>query len=112
MAMGRWFQAQKNPYLWYLLSCVSIASLCVVSKFCPDSILTNDWLATTEEQFDTFQGTSYYRLLLHQQAPRPEPLPDTTKNGEQSPILGALDVFGSFDVGTFEAIMICSKKPA
>ena len=77
----------------------------------PDSISTNDWLALTEEQFSTFQRTSYY-MLLRQQAPRPEPPPDTTKNGEQSPISGALDVYESFDVDAFEATMTCSKEPA
>ena len=51
-------------------------------------------------------------ILLRQQAKRPEPPPDTTKNGEQDRDWGALDVIESFDVDEFQAAMVRSNEPS
>ena len=76
----------------------------------PNTMTAKDWVALNKHQYDDFRMSSPW-ILLRQNAARPTPPPDITKDGEQySCHWGDLDVLESFDVDKFEAAMLHSAE--
>ena len=75
----------------------------------PDSIVTEEWLSLTSEEFYGFMMSAEW-MLFRQQSPRPVPPRDDTINGEQYKNWGATEVIESFDVEEFQAAMVHASE--
>jgi hypothetical protein len=75
----------------------------------PNTIVTNEWLSLTSQQFNDFRSSPEW-LLLRQQSPRLVPPRDDTTNGEQYKNWGAAGVIESFDVEQFQAAMVQASE--